>query len=169
VLGGCGGEPQGGARAAAERAELRAYLARVEPIRRGVNRLLEGADPITTAYHERRLSAAQARRRFATLTARFAAFKARIAAIRPVPAALRAAQNAYSRTYVLEHAYLRAIAAAIPSRDFGSLPHTAAAQRKAILAWRHRLHAVANRLGVTLPADVDLAGRGEIAPSPFGE
>jgi hypothetical protein len=70
---------------------------------------------------------------------------------------------------VLEDAYLRALLAAIPSRDFGSLPNTQAAQRAAIVAWRRRLEEQAERLEVRLPADVQVAGRGEIAPSPFGD
>jgi hypothetical protein len=70
---------------------------------------------------------------------------------------------------VLEDAYLRALVAALPRRDFGSLPRTQDAQRAAIVAWRHRLEAVAERIGVRLPADIQIAGRGEIAPSPFGD
>jgi hypothetical protein len=82
---------------------------------------------------------------------------------------MREAQRAYSHTYVLEDNYLRAMVAAIPERAFASLPHTEDVQRRAIVAWRLRLHAVADRLGVSLPADVEVAGKGEIAPSPLGD
>jgi hypothetical protein len=103
------------------------------------------------------------------LERRFAGYREAIAEVRPVPPELVAAQRAYVHTYVLEDAYLRALIAAIPGRDFGSLPNTQAAQRAAIASWRRQLEAVARRLGVQLPADVQVAGRGEIAPSPFGD
>jgi hypothetical protein len=122
-----------------------------------------------TGYRERLLSAGEAQRRLGVLERRFAGYGKAIAEVRPVPRELSAVQRAYARTYVLEDAYLRALVAAIPSRDFGSLPDTQAAQRAAIVSWRRHLEAVARRLGVRLPADVQIAGRGEIAPGPFGD
>jgi hypothetical protein len=121
------------------------------------------------AYRERRVSAPAAQRRLGALRARFVAYETEIAAVRPVPAPLRDAHRAYAHTYVLEDNYLRTLLAAIPSRDFRSLPHTAEAQRAAIVAWRERLHAIAGCLEIPLPADIELAGRGEIAPSPLGD
>ena len=64
--------------------------------------------------------------------------------------------------------YLSALTAAIPEREFDDLPKTQDAQRAAVIAWRTRLEVVAAGLGVQLPADLQQAGRGEIAPSPFG-
>jgi hypothetical protein len=146
---------------------LRQYLARVEPIRRGVNRLLDRADPVLAGYRRHRVGPRRAQRRIGRLEARFAGFEERIAAVRPVPPALAAAQRAYAHAYVLEDAYLRALAAAIPGRRFAALPDTEEAQRAAIVAWRERLRSLAARLGLALPADVDIAGTGEIVPSPL--
>jgi hypothetical protein len=144
-------------------------VAQVEPIRLGVNRLLERADPILAAYRDHRLSPRRAQRRMGALERGFAAYAKRIAALRPVPAALRAANRAYAHTYVLEDSYLNALVAALPERDFESLPDTQSRQRAAIIAWRIRLEVVADRLGIRLPADLQAAGRGEIAPSPLGD
>jgi len=166
MLGGCG---DGGGSPAGARDSVDAYLSRVEPIRLGVNRLLDRADPILSAYRERRLNPHQAQRRMDALERRFAAYATRIAAVRSVPAALREAQRAYAHTYVLEDAYLSALAAALPDRDYEGLPATQARQRAAIIAWRIRLEVVARRLGIRLPPDIQVAGRGEIAPSPLGD
>jgi hypothetical protein len=151
-----------------EQGLLRAYIARVEPIRLGVNRLLEGADPILAAFEEHRLGPRAAQRRFERLERRFAAYAERIAALRGVPFGLRSAQRTYAYTYVLEDAYLGALAAALPEREFDDLPATQSSQRAAIIAWRTQLEVVAERLGVQLPSDVQAAGRGEIAPAPSG-
>jgi hypothetical protein len=163
VLAGCGhSEPR------SARGSLHAYLHEVEPIRLGVNRLLDGADPILSAYSAHRITPGVARRRMSALERRFAAYAVRIAAVREVPAALRGAQRSYAHTYVLEDAYLSALAAALPGREFEDLPDTQSAQRAAIIAWRIQLEVLAARLHLTLPADLQAAGRGEIAPSPTG-
>jgi hypothetical protein len=163
AVAGCGAsEPH------SEQASLRAYLARVEPIRLGVNRLLDGADPILSAYQEHRLGPLAAQRRFERLERRFAAYAVRIAALRGAPVGLRSAQRSYAHTYVLEDAYLSALAAALPEREFDQLPETRSSQRAAIIAWRIQLEVVAERLGVRLPSDIQAAGRGEIAPTPSG-
>jgi hypothetical protein len=141
----------------------------VEPIRLGVNRLLDRADPILSAYHEHRLGPNGAQEGMAALERRFAAYAVKIAALRPLPPALRAVHRAYAHTYVLEDSYLSALSAAIPERDFADLPDTQARQRAAIIAWRIRLQVVADRAGARLPADIQVAGRGEIAPSPVGD
>jgi hypothetical protein len=147
---------------------LEAYLAQVEPIRLQVNRLLDRADPILSAYGEDRIGAGAAQGRIDKLERRFAAYAVKIAALGSVPGALRAAQESYAHTYVLEDAYLSALAAALPGREFGDLPNTQSRQRAAIIAWRIRLEVLANRLGVQLPGDLQAAGRGEIAPAPSG-
>lgn len=163
VVAGCGaGEPR------SERGSLRVYLSRVEPIRLGVNRLLEGADPILSAYREHRLGPRAAKRRFDRLERRFADYAVRIAALREAPVGLRSAQRSYAHTYVLEDAYLSALAAALPEGEFDRLPETQSRQRAAIIAWRVQLEVVAARLGVRLPSDLQAAGRGEIAPVPSG-
>jgi|GEM_PF-4929027 len=159
----------GGARhEAAEARALQRYLARVEPIRAGVNRLLDGADPVLARYGRHRLGSHAAADEVRRLERRFAGYAGAVRRLAPVPRRLARAHRAYARTYLLEDAYLRALAAAIPSRRFGLLPRTEEAQRRAIVAWRRRLEAVAARLGVRLPAYVQVAGRGEIAPSPVG-
>jgi hypothetical protein len=165
ALTGCGGSDQ----PASGRHSVETYLSRVEPVRLGVNRLLEEADPILAAYREHRLTPSRARSRMNALERRFAAYATRIAAVRSVPASLRAANRAYAHTYVLEDSYLSALAAALPEREFDDLPDTQARQRAAITGWRIRLEVVAHRLGIRLPMDIQAAGRGEIAPSPVGD
>lgn len=150
------------------RDSLRAYLMEVEPIRLGVNRLLYRADPILAAYRADRLSALDAQRRFGQLERGFAAYRKQIAAVAGAPEAMRSVARSYAHTYVLEDAYLRALTAALQSRCFDHLPDTQGEQRAAIIAWRVRLEEVASKLHVALPADIQVAGRGEIAPSPSG-
>lgn len=165
ALAGCGGGGEEGS----TRESIDAYLARVEPIRLAVNRLLDRADPILAAYRDGRLAPERARHRIDALERCFATYARRIAEVEAVPASLRAAHRAYAHTYVLEDSYLSALAAALPGRDLASLPDTQSRQRAAIIAWRIRLEVLARRLGIQLPADLQAAGRGEIAPSPEGD
>lgn len=167
AIAGCGGSHQ--ASRADTRTTFETYFAQVERVRLPVNRLLEGADPILSAYRRGRIGAAEAERRMGALERRFAGYERQIAAVRPVPAAMRATQSAYAHTYVLEDSYLRALTAALPARDYSHLPHTANAQRSTVAVWRRQLESVARKLGVSLPADIRIAGRGEIAPSPVGD
>ena len=162
------GETARGASAIGERAALTTYVAQIEPLRLAVNRLLEEADPILGAYREHRIPARVAAGRFSRLEQRFAGYTIQIAAIRPTTPELTRLQRVYLHTYFYEDAYLSALAAALPARDFESLPHTANLQRAMIIGWRTGLHVLAQRLGVRLPADLAVAGRGEIAPSPEG-
>jgi hypothetical protein len=160
---GCGGDSKH-----EQRQALEDYVAGVEKVRLPVNELLDGADPITSAYREHKISGEQAARRFGALERRFAAYTVQIAALEPVPGDIRAAHDAYAHTYVFEDAYLSALDAAFKEGDFENLPNTQHAQRAAIIAWRTRLQVLADRLGARLPADLQAAGRGEIAPSPEG-
>jgi hypothetical protein len=143
------------------------YVAAIEPPRLAVNLLLEGADPILEAAHGHHLAAAPAARRMAALERRFAELSAEVRAARP-PAPLRALSAGYAHTYKLEDAYLRALVTGLARSEFSGLPHTAEAQRAAIVRWRVGLYALARRLKVSLPSDLQRAGRGEIAPSPDG-
>jgi len=162
---GCGGSSEHGT---PSRKTLTSYVERVEPIRLGVNRLLDEADPILEGYRRHRLTPGEAGRRFDRLERRFAGYTERIAAIEPTPAPLARLHRPYAYTYVLEDAYLSALAAALPAGQFDHLPDTQARQRAAIIAWRTRLTLLASRARVRLPADLQRAGRGEIAPSPGG-
>jgi hypothetical protein len=150
------------------RDELAAYVSRVEPIRLQVNRLLNRADPTLSALSDHRLPAAVAQRRLGRLERRFAADAVKIAAVGSVPKSLHAAHRAYAHTYVLEDSYLSAFVAALPDRSFDELPDTQSGQRAAITAWRIQLEVRAHQLDLRLPADLQAAGRGEIAPSPTG-
>lgn len=150
------------------RGSLASYFTEVEPIRLGVNRLLDGADPILDAYREHRISSTVAWRRMNTLEDRFAAYAVQIADVRHVPPALRDAQRRYAHTFIFEDTYLSALAAALPDREFDDLPDTQDRQRRAIIAWRIAVESLAARQGLSLPADLEAAGRGEIAPSPDG-
>jgi hypothetical protein len=163
---GCGASHTTGA--SPTRADVRLYLARVEPIRLGVNELLERADPILDAYRSGETTAPVAQSAFDQLTRAFDGYRTRIAALRPATPELSRLHAPYARTYELEEAYLKALADALPRRDYRHLPHTAAKQRRAIVHWRMGLTALARRLGVRLPADLKIAGVGEIAPSPSG-
>ena len=92
-----------------------------------------------------------------------------MAAVRPVPPDLIAAQRAYAHTYVLEDAYLRALIAAVPGRRWNQLPRFEARQRRVLVAWRNALAIEAARVDVPLPDDIQIAGGGEITPSPLGD
>jgi hypothetical protein len=151
-----------------ERAALESYLQQVEPIRLAVNRLLEGADPILSADHHRRISARQASLEIGGLERRFAAYTVDVAAIQPLTAQLRFLHAAYAHTYILEDAYLSALTNGLAARNLDRLPDTQSIQRAAIIQWRVGLAVLARRAGLNLPGDLQAAGRGEIAPSPAG-
>jgi hypothetical protein len=169
TLGGCGGgSTSGRVSAGQERAALVSYLQQVEPIRLAVNRLLEGADPILSAYRDGRISSRQASLRMGALEQRFAAYTVDMAALQPATAQLRSLNDPYAQTYVLEDAYLSALTAGLAARNLDGLPNTQAAQRAAIIQWRTALAVLARRAAVALPGDLQAAGRGEIAPSPRG-
>jgi hypothetical protein len=168
VVAGCGGSGNDPTQAR-ERHDLMSYVRQIEPLRLDVNKLLDGADPILGGYDERRLTAAEAQRRMERLERRFARYVTEVAAVKPVPPLLKAAQRAYAHTYVQEDAYLRALVAALPARRWDSLPRTEPQQRRALVAWRAAVALEAARLNVPLPADLAVAGRDEIAPSPVGD
>jgi hypothetical protein len=169
IFASCGGSSaSASASARSERAALASYLAQVEPLRRGVNRLLEGADPILRGYHGGRTTPSEAARRMAALERRFGAYTVDVFAIRPTTPQLRALHSLYAHTFVLEDAYLSALALALRENRLEGLPDTEAAQREAIIRWRVGLEVLARRLAVRLPADLAIAGRGEIRPSPTG-
>jgi hypothetical protein len=167
-LGGCGAQAQPRSGRTPARAAIETYLRQVEPIRLAVNRLLSEADPVIKAYHDHDASPAQAGRRMGQLERRFAAYTVKVAAIVPATTQLRVLHAAYAHTYVLEDAYLSALANGLAERKLDDLPNTQAAQRAAIIGWRTGLTVLDDRAGVDLPADLQRAGRGEIAPSPDG-
>jgi hypothetical protein len=169
TLGGCGGgSTSGRVSARQEGAALVSYLQQVEPIRLAVNRLLEGADPILSAYRDGRISSRQASLRMGALERRFAAYTVDMAALQPATAPLRSLNDPYAHTYVLEDAYLSALTTGLAERNLDGLPNTQAAQRAAIIQWRTALAVLAHHAALALPGDLQAAGRGEIAPSPRG-
>jgi hypothetical protein len=166
---GCGGR----ARSAdgspqSQRTALLGYLREIEPIRRAVNRLLKGADPILSDYSRRHASARSAALRMEALEERFAAYAVDVAAIEPTTPRLRALHTIYAHTYILEDSYLSALTVGLADRALANLPNTQADQRAAIIQWRTGLTVLARRLRIALPGDLQIAGRGEIAPSPRG-
>jgi hypothetical protein len=167
TLAGCGGSASANT-AQRERAAMVSYLRQVEPIRLAVNDLLEGADPILEANHDKRISPRVASLRMGALERRFAAYTVGIAAIQPATAQLRAVNAPYAHTYILEDSYLSALTNGLAEGDLDDLPDTGAEQRAAIIQWRTGLTVLARRAGVRLPADLQAAGRGEIRPSPDG-
>jgi hypothetical protein len=166
TLCGCGGSAH--APAHDEHAALVSYLRQVEPIRLAVNHLLEGADPVLAAYHDGRISPRLAARRMGALERRFAAYTVDMAAIQPATARLRSVNGPYAHTYILEDSYLSALTTGLAEHDLDGLPDTQSDQRAAIIQWRTGLTVLARRAALALPADLQAAGRGEIAPSPTG-
>ena len=152
----------------AQRSAIERYLGEVEPIRLAVNKLLGGADPILGAYDERHIGSGEAAQRMGGLEQRFAAYTVDMAAVDPPTAQLRALNAGYANTYVLEDAYLSALVAGLADGELSDLPNTQAAQRAAIIRWRTGLTVLARAAAAPLPADLQQAGRGEIAPSPDG-
>jgi hypothetical protein len=163
ALVGCGS--QTGSAASTQRAAIERYMGEVEPIRLAVNKLLGGADPILEAFHDRRITPGEAARRMGRLEQRFAAYAVDIAAVNPPTAQLRALNAPYANTYVFEDAYLSALVAGLADDELTDLPNTQAAQRAAIIRWRIGLTVLARAADAPLPADLQQAGRGEIAPS----
>jgi hypothetical protein len=141
---GCGADTT----TADRRQALEEYVAKVQPIRLGINELLDKADPILEGYRDGDLSAKRAQRGIDRIERGAAGYAVRIAAIQDVPEEMQAAQNAYAHTFVLQDTY---------------------EQRAAIIAWRTRLQVLADRWGASLPADLQIAGRGEISPAPTGD
>lgn len=165
ALCGCGGQTH---TERVRREAIERYIHEVEPIRLGVNELLEGADPILRQLAKRRISRGEAARRVGALERRFASYAVKIGAIRPSNVPLRALNSGYADTYVLEDSYLSALSAGIASGNLDGLPNTQAEQRAAIIRWRTELTVLANAAHAELPADLEQAGRGEIAPSLSG-
>ncbi len=169
TLGGCASQTGSVAMTQrAGRAAIERYMGEVEPIRLAVNKLLDGADPILEAFHDRRISPRQASLRMGELEQRFAAYAVDIAAVQPATAQLRAVNAPYAHTYILEDSYLSALTTGLAERDLDSLPDTQSEQRAAIIQWRTGLTVLARATDTPLPADLQQAGRGEIAPSPDG-
>jgi hypothetical protein len=169
VLGGCGRQSHSVAQTqAAQRAALERYMGEVEPIRLAVNELLEQADPILAAFHDRRITPRGAALRMSRLEQRFAAYAVDVAAVDPPTGQLRALNDGYADTYVFEDSYLSALVVGLADGNPTHLPDTQAAQRVAIIRWRIGLTVAARAAGAPLPADLQQAGRGEIAPSPQG-
>ncbi len=169
TAGGCGSS-SGSERpsTAAQRTALAGYLRQLEPLRLAVNRLLEGADPILSGAHEHKLSGHQAAQRMGALERRFAGYAVDIAAIEPASGKLRSLQATYAHTYVLEDSYLSALTLGLREGGLDDLPDTQSEQRAAIIQWRMGLEVLARRVGYRLPSDLQVAGRGEIRPSPNG-
>ena len=152
------------AAAAISAGQLRDYVTAVEAVRRPVNQLLNQADPILDAYHDHRITPAVASARTGALEQEFAALAVEMGTIAPANPALARINAPYAQTYVLEDSYLAALASGLADGNLDDLPSTQNAQRQAIVAWRIALQVAAARVGLTLPADIQQAGRGEIAP-----
>lgn len=147
-------------------AALRTYLAQVEAVRLPVNAILEDASPILDGFHAYRLTRAQASARMGDFERSFAAYALQMAQIASAGAALAAINTPYAQADLYEDSSLATLAADLTDSDFDFLPNTQAARRLAIIEWRTRLEVLAAKLAVTLPADIQQAGRGELAPGP---
>ena len=91
-----------------------------------------------------------------------------VAAITPTTPQLRSLHAIYAHTFILEDSYLSALVTGLAEGDTDGLPDTQSEQRAAIIQWRTGLEVLARQTGFKLPADMQVAGRGEIAPSPDG-
>ncbi len=149
-------------------AELRAYVSQIEAVRLPVNDLLDDADPILDAYRDKTITPTQASARLSALEQRFAGYLLTVNALKPANAVLAKLHTPYARTYYYEDDYLATMASDLAEGDFDNLPNTENAQRLAIIEWRTQLEILARATGVGLPADIQQAGRGEIAPGPPG-
>jgi hypothetical protein len=168
ALSACGQSSVAPAHPATTAAELRSYLAAIEPIRLGVNALLNNADPIIQGFKAKKLSDAQASAQMGTLEQSFATFTVEANTLQPADPALAAINAPYAHTFILEDSYLNALVNGLAEDNFDSLPNTQSDQRAAIIEWRVQLEVLAQRLHVSLPEDLQQAGRGEIAPSVSG-
>jgi hypothetical protein len=164
----CGQPSQSTAHAGTTSAELRAYLATVEPIRLAVNQLLNDADPVLEGYQSKKLTGAQASDRMGALEQTFATYTVDINALEPADPVLRGINAPYAHTFILEDSYLNALVNGLAGGELSNLPNTQNDQRAAIIEWRVRLEILGQRLHVALPADLQQAGRGEIAPQVSG-
>ena len=158
----------GGSSGKVPAADIRSYVTAVEAVRLPVNSLLNGADPILDALHDHKITPKQASLRMGKLEQTFAAYTLKMQQIDPSNSQLKAINTPYADTYFYEDSYLSTLASDLSEGDFDNLPNTQDAQRLAIIIWRTKLEEIAATSGVTLPADLQQAGRGEIAPGPSG-
>jgi hypothetical protein len=171
LITGCGSGPAGRGPAggpagpAISAGQLRGYVTAVEAVRLPVNRLLDEADPILDAYHDHRITPAVAAQRMGAMEQEFAALAVEMDTITPANPALARINAPYAHTYVLEDSYLATLASDLGEGTFANLPNTQDQQRLAIIEWRTALQVAALRAGYQLPADLQQAGRGEIAPA----
>ncbi|MHB8506920.1 MAG: hypothetical protein ACYDEN_14580 [Acidimicrobiales bacterium] len=164
---GCSSGPaSSGAGQSVSAGELRAYVTEVDRIRLPVNQLLTQADPILSAMRDGAISPQTASDRMGALEMRFATFTVDINALNPQNARLKRLNALYAHTFLFEDSYLSALAADLRDRNFDNLPNTQNQQRLSIIMWRTQLEILARTDHVRLPADLQQAGRGEVAPSP---
>lgn len=133
-----------------------------------MNALLEGADPIIDGFREHTLTDARSAAKMGALEESFASYAVAMAEVQPSDPALVAINSPYAHTFILEDSYLNALVNGMAEDDVADLPETQSDQRAAIIEWRVQLEVLGKRLGVGLPADLQQAGRGEIAPSVSG-
>jgi hypothetical protein len=166
LLASCGGSATPSTAPSA--AAIRAYVAKVEHVRLPVNQLLLGADPILDNYRTHTITPQAAGDEMSQLEQRFATFVVSAQSLDPADSTVSNLNAPYAHTYYLEDNYLSVLAADLRGNDFDNLPDTQNAQRLAIIEWRTQLEVAVHAAGVRLPADLQQAGRGEIAPSPTG-
>jgi hypothetical protein len=145
--------------------DLTSYVTAVQKVRLPVNALLGGADAILDPYQDHTISHQVAATRFGNLERQFAIYARQMQEITPPDATLARINKPYAQTYFFEDSYLATLASDLHEGDFDNLPNTQGAQRLAIIRWRIALEVLADRLHVSLPANLQQAGRGEIAPS----
>ena len=148
--------------------QVQDYLAQVEPVRRSVNDLLEGADPILHAYRSHQITPDQAARRMNDLEARFAVQGATVEAISsPDPPSRRSTAPTRtptnSKTPTCGPWPPRSPTATSPICPTRRMPNARQSPHG-----ESELEVLAQQTGATLPDDLQQAGRGEIAPSPTG-
>jgi hypothetical protein len=160
--------PAGARRPTVPARALRSYIGQIERVRLPVDKLLDGIDPILDAFHAKRTTSAQASAQMNALEERFAGYVLAMQEIDPRNPTLNRVNKPYAYTYYLEDNFLSTLASDLNEGDFDNLPTTQDQQRLAIIIWRTQLELLAKLDGVTLPGDLQQAGRGEIAPSLSG-
>jgi hypothetical protein len=123
---------------------------------------------VLEGYRDKRLTGAQASAAMGSLERTFATDTAEINALEPADPTLRSINAPYAHTFILEDSYLNALVAGLLGGELSNLPNTQNDQRAAIIEWRVQIEILGQRLHVSLPPDLQQAGRGEIAPSVSG-
>ncbi len=106
ALSACGQSSAATAHLGTRASDLKSYLAAIEPIRLGVNALLNNADPIINGFKDKQLTDAQASAQMGGLEQSFADFTVEVNALQPADPTLASINAPYAHTFILEELVL---------------------------------------------------------------